>query len=96
MQYNYLESSDYIYLKNSMKLFSYSFIFFIIWWMLFSVILPFGLKFDDKKTLGCPSAPEDAGIARKLLISCLFSIVISYLLVHYFSADNLRYFFRTT
>lgn len=60
-------------------------VFFMIWWTLLFVVLPWGIQRHDGSVQGVdPGAPQRHGIAKKFLITTIMAAivwVIIYLLV---------------
>jgi predicted secreted protein len=60
-------------------------IFSSIWWVVFFMILPFGVKIPLKISTGhADSAPDNPKIALKAFITTLISILITWLIVFLF------------
>jgi len=52
-------------------------VFLIIWWVVWFMVLPFGVKPPAKPEIGhAPSAPEKPMLVRKLLITTAITVVI--------------------
>jgi predicted secreted protein len=59
---------------------TYAAIFFIVWWVTFFAVLPFGLRTQDEEkdvTLGTvPSAPSGPHMRRAVLMTTVIALVI--------------------
>lgn len=64
-------------------------VFFIIWWTVLFIVLPFGVKTDPTPERGCEvGAPLKAHIGKKLAITTLISIPL-WFLAKYLIAKNI-------
>jgi predicted secreted protein len=55
-------------------------IFFVVWWTVFFIVLPFGVRTQDEENSvvpgSAPSAPALPRLARKSLITTLLALVV--------------------
>lgn len=68
------------------EIFSYIVIYTCVWWVLFYISLPIGIKFSAKKELGhADSAPAKSWLKLKFIIVSIISFIFSYIIQHYLS-----------
>lgn len=62
------------------------------WWMIFFMVLPFGVRHDDPEIPGHQSgAPDRPMLKKKILITTLLSIVISGIILYVISSSDLSF-----
>jgi predicted secreted protein len=60
-----------------MTLLSGSMVFFVIWWVVLFMVLPFGIKTDETPPKGFePGAPKNPQLLNKFLITTLLTGVV--------------------
>jgi predicted secreted protein len=60
-----------------MTLVSGSMVFFVIWWIVLFMVLPFGVRTDENPQKGFePSAPKNPQLMKKFLITTLIAGVV--------------------
>ena len=63
-------------------------VFVCVWWMIFFMVLPFGVKLDESgPEISGPGAPQAANIKKKAIITTLISIVICGMIIAAVKAD---------
>ena len=60
-----------------MTLVSGTMVFFVIWWVVLFMVLPFGVRIEENPEKGfAPSAPKNPNLKKKFLITTLLTALI--------------------
>jgi predicted secreted protein len=60
-----------------MTIVSGTMVFFVIWWIVLFMVLPFGVRMDENPTKGfASSAPKNPNLKRKFIITTILAALV--------------------